>query len=257
MERTDLNSILETIFWVSILMPIYVYAGFPTLLRAIGLVWSKAVRRAEGTPRVTLVIAAYNEERSIRKKLENSLALDYPRDCLEIIVASDGSDDDTESIAFGFSPDVTVLSLPRRGKIHALNDAVERATGEVLVFTDANTDLSRSTLRAIAENFADPEVGGVVGNKVYSIESGSESVSHGESLYCRYDRWLKKLESALGSAVSGDGALYAIRRSLYPYLTEMAVTDDKNKNKSNTHQDDDTYDGVQSNPPVPTTVEIY
>ncbi|MGQ0658577.1 MAG: glycosyltransferase family 2 protein [Chromatiales bacterium] len=185
------------------------------------------VRQQPVTPSMSLIIAAYNEEDSIAARLDNALMLNYPRDALQIIVASDGSDDGTEAIVRGYAErGVRLLSCPRRGKIHALNDAVAHATGEILVFSDANSMYEPEALRNLARNFADLEVGGVGGNTVYSQRVDSDSSSRGEDLYWNYDKWLKRMESLTGSIISAHGAIYAIRRELYQPLTETAVTDD-------------------------------
>jgi cellulose synthase/poly-beta-1,6-N-acetylglucosamine synthase-like glycosyltransferase len=176
---------------------------------------------------MSLIIAAYNEEENIGRRLDNALALDYPSDKLEIIVVSDGSEDATETIVAQYLPrGVRLLALPRQGKIHALNEAVQQAGGDILVFSDANVIYQRLALRNLARNFADLHVGGVAGNTNYDVRPRSESSSHGENLYWSYDKWLKQLESLTGSIVSAHGAIYAIRRTLYRPVTDAAVTDD-------------------------------
>jgi len=150
------------LFWLLVLAVVYAYAGFPLLVALVGQMRNRQVRKQPMTPTASLIIAAYNEKQVIAKRLENALALDYPADALEIIVASDGSSDATESIVAGYADrGVRLLALPRRGKIHALNEAVRRATGDILVFSDANIFYHRDALRALIQNFADPEVGGV------------------------------------------------------------------------------------------------
>jgi cellulose synthase/poly-beta-1,6-N-acetylglucosamine synthase-like glycosyltransferase len=214
-------------FWLSLATLIYVYAGFFLLVVIVGRIRQRRVRQQPITPKISLIIAAYNEEEGIAERLNNALALDYPRDALEIIVASDGSDDATETIVAAYADHgVRLLSLPRQGKIHALNDAVPQAKGEILVFSDANSIYDPQALRNLARNFADPEVGGVAGNTVYGQHSHSDSSSRGEDLYWNYDKWLKKMESQTGSIISAHGAIYAIRRELYQPLTDTAVTDD-------------------------------
>lgn len=205
----------------------YIYAGFPLLLILVGKLRDRRHQQGDVTPDVTLIVAAYNEEGCIEDRITNALAADYPADRLEVIVASDGSSDRTNEIVAAYpDPRVRLLRLPRRGKIFALNDAVRHARGSVLVFSDANTMAEPTALRALVRNFADPEVGGVVGHTGYRIEPGSESSSRGESLYWRYDSWLKELESRAGSVVSAHGGLYAIRRDLFEIPDEAAVTDD-------------------------------
>jgi cellulose synthase/poly-beta-1,6-N-acetylglucosamine synthase-like glycosyltransferase len=213
--------------WVSLGLVCYAYAGFPALLFLASVLRPRRVRQRPVTPTMTLIIAAYNEEECIGERLENALAADYPPNALDIIVASDGSSDGTERIVAGYRErGVRLLSLPRRGKIAALDDAARHARGTILVFSDANTVVAPDALRAIARNFADLSVGGVVASTGYRIEGVGESSRRGESLYWRYDTWLKRLESRTGSVVSAHGGLYAIRRSLYQAPADGAVTDD-------------------------------
>jgi len=215
------------VFWASIAFLVYAYGGFALLVGAVGLWQRRSVRKLPITPSVTLIIAAYNEENVIAERLDNALALDYPRDRLQILVASDGSTDRTDEIVASYARlGVLLLSLPRRGKIPTLNAAVARATGKILVFTDANIMCRRDSLRALVANFADPRVGGVAGHTTYTLDPLSESSSLGERLYWRYDTWLKKLESQTGSIVSAHGGLYAIRRVLFRPIPDGAVTDD-------------------------------
>lgn len=214
-------------FWLSLVSIGYTYAGFPLLIGVAGRLRDRVVRRRQVTPRLSLIIAAYNEEEGIAERLENALSADYPPEALEVLVASDGSSDATETIVASFAQrGVVLLPLPRRGKILALHDAVQRATGEILVFSDANVSFEPQTLRAVASNFADPAVGGVAGHTCYRPSSDDESSSRGERLYWRYDTWLKEMESRTGSVVSAHGGLYAIRRALYRAPVETAVTDD-------------------------------
>jgi len=210
---------LAALAWVTI--------GFPATVAVWGLVRRRRVRRAEITPFVSVLVAAHNEEAAIARKVRNTLALDYPADLLEVIVASDGSTDRTVEVATAVASErVRVLSLPRGGKVGALDEAVRVARGEILVFTDANTGLDRNALRHLAANFADPGVGGVCGNQRVRLDGGEDSSADGERLYWGYDKRLKALESATGSIVSADGALYAIRRELYRRPVSPVLNDD-------------------------------
>ena len=214
-------------FWVAAGSLLYAYAGFPALVAAVGWLRRREVNKKPITPSVSLIIAAYNEEENIGERLQNALALDYPQEALEIIVASDGSTDRTETIVGRYTDHrVRLLRLPRRGKISALNAAVAQAQGEILVFSDANSMYDRQALRKLTQNFADAEVGGVVGNTAYTISPDSESSSRGENLYLNYDSWLKQLESFSGSVISAHGGIYGIRRELYMPVPDPAVSDD-------------------------------
>jgi cellulose synthase/poly-beta-1,6-N-acetylglucosamine synthase-like glycosyltransferase len=217
-------------FWLSVAMIFYSYIGFFFLLILTGWLRNRKVRKAEITPSVSLIIAAYNEEKSIHKKIENSLEIKYPSDLLEIIITSDGSNDHTEEIVKEYtSKNVKLVSCPRRGKIFALRDAVAQAGGEIIVFSDANTLYHPRSIQKLVPNFADPDVGGVCGNQkhIRHMEKiGHDSTSEGETLYWSYDKWLKEIETMTGSIVSADGAIYAIRRKLFQMPAITAVTDD-------------------------------
>jgi cellulose synthase/poly-beta-1,6-N-acetylglucosamine synthase-like glycosyltransferase len=214
-------------FWGALLFLVYAYGGFALVVALVGQVRRRTVRTAPVTPSMTLVVAAYNEEDVIADRIENALAFDYPRGRLEIIVACDGCTDRTESIVAAYAQHgVVLLSLPRQGKIHALTAAAGRASGEILVFSDANTMCEPGALRALARNFADPAVGGVAGHTAYRLDARSESSSHGERLYWDYDSWLKRLETLAGSVVSAHGGLYAVRAGLFRPPADPAVTDD-------------------------------
>jgi len=214
-------------FWLACASLAYVYAGYPLLVVIFGRLRRRHVHQQPIVPRMSLIIAAYNEEECIGRCLDAAVASDYPQHALEILVVSDGSSDATETIVARYEGrGVRLLRLPRRGKIHALNAAAARASGEVLVFCDANVVLEARALRTLARNFADPEVGGVAANTSYSLPADCESSSRGEDLYWNYDTWLKQMESWTGSVVSAHGALYAIRRGLYHPIPDAAVTDD-------------------------------
>lgn len=221
--------VLECAFWLAAAVLVYAYAGFPALVAAVGLLRRDgAVDKRPVTPKLTLIIAAYNEQDTIAERVENALAADYPANALEIIVASDGSTDATEAIVGRYvSERVRLLRLPRVGKVAALEQAVRRARGEILVFSDADTIFGLGTLRALAANFADPRVGGVAGHPVYrAVAREGESSGNGERLYRRYDTWLKELESRSGSIVSALGSLYAIRREHWQRPADASMTDD-------------------------------
>jgi cellulose synthase/poly-beta-1,6-N-acetylglucosamine synthase-like glycosyltransferase len=226
-EQAEVSDIAVVSLWLALGLIGYAYAAFPLLLILTSTVRPRPVRQRPVTPPISLIIAAHNEEECIAERIENALGADYPPSGLDIIVASDGSSDATERIVSRYQDrGVRLLSLPRRGKIAALDDAVREARGTVLVFSDANSIVAPGAFRAIARNFADPAVGGVVASTAYRMEGSGESSRRGENLYWRYDTWLKRLESATGSVVSAHGGLYAIRRNLYQAPVDAAVTDD-------------------------------
>lgn len=219
-------SALEVLFIGCIGGCFYAYAGYPLLLLVLARWRSRPVRGAEDTPTVSILIAAHDEAATIAGKLANCLALEYPPGRLEVIVASDGSTDATDSLVDGCGdPRVRLLRLPRRGKIAALNDAAACAEGEILVFTDANVSLERTALLRLVRPFGDPSVGGVCGEKRLGAAAG-DATADGEGAYARYDRWVKMLESRVGSVYGADGALYAVRRSLFVRIADLAQADD-------------------------------
>jgi glycosyltransferase involved in cell wall biosynthesis len=204
----------------------YTYAVFPALLLVRSKLRPRDHRCEPITPSLSMIIAAHNEEQAIAARVENALGLDYPADRLEIIVASDGSTDATADLvrACGDAR-VRLLDLPRVGKAAALEAAVAAATGEVLVFSDANTAFAPDALQRLVEPFADPEVGGVAGDQRYLPDSEAATVAEGERGYWDLDRMLKVAESRAGNVISATGAIYAIRRSLFQ-PPPAGVTDD-------------------------------
>jgi cellulose synthase/poly-beta-1,6-N-acetylglucosamine synthase-like glycosyltransferase len=176
---------------------------------------------------MTMIIAAFNEEAFIETKIRDTLGNGYPPNRLEIIVASDGSTDATETLVRRMDlPAVTVLSLARCGKLQALSAAAEVASGEVLVFSDADTLLAPGSLCYLAENFGDPEVGGVAGRKAVREIGPEEQLGRSEGLYRGFDEWMKEQESRIGSAVAADGTLHAVRRTLFDPGHDLAAADD-------------------------------
>ena len=216
------------VFWVSAAFVGYVYFGFPAALAAVTAFYRRPVAKAPHTPSVSLVIPAYNEESVIEEKLRTCLALDYPPDKLEIIVASDGSTDRTAERAHRFESDprVRVLAFERnRGKLAMLNDVMRQVDGEIVVFSDAATMPAPDALRELTANFADPRVGAVSG--IYRIrDSAGAALGKQEDFYWKYETFLKEREAALGSILGAHGALYAIRRALYPFPEASVINDD-------------------------------
>lgn len=193
----------------------WTHAGYPLLLLA--LAGRGATRSAPGPapstedlPGVTLVVAAYDEQEVIAAKVANALALDYPRDRLELIVASDGSSDATVERARAAGAH-HVLELPRGGKVRAQDAAVDRARHDVLAFSDANAMWAPEALRALVAPLADPRVGYVCGLVRFTGGDGSNQ----EGVYWRYENWVRALESGLAGITAGNGAIYAVRRAAY------------------------------------------
>lgn len=218
--------ILAVTFWVISALVVYVYFGYPLLLAvASRLVRSAPVRVAGTEPSVTLIISAFNEADCIEAKLDNSLALDYPADKIDILVVSDASDDGTDDIVNGYAGrGVRLLRMHERGgKTLGLNAAAADSQSEVLVFSDANAMYRPDAVRRLVENFSDERIGAVIGESTY--ESPDSPSGQSESAYWRYEIAIKTMETRLGSVVGGDGAIYAVRRSLYDPMSADALSD--------------------------------
>ncbi len=212
------------IFWFSAVALVYVYVGYPLLVYLFAKIFPKPVKRGEFEPKVTVLITAYNEENAIRAKLENTLKIEYPVGKLEILVASDGSNDATERIAAGF-PGVRVFRQEgRKGKTFTQNRAVEQATGEIILFSDATTEYQSGVLRELLPNFADESVGCVAGKLVY-VDDSRSNVGKGARSYWNYETFLKESESRACSLIGASGCLYAVRRSAYREMYPEACSD--------------------------------
>lgn len=216
----------QIIFWTSVGLIFYVYLGYPILVFLISRSFPKVVKQADFEPQVSIVITAYNEERDIRRKLENTLLIDYPSEKLEIIVASDCSSDKTDAIVREFSDkNVTLLRQPERGgKTAAQNMAVENASGEIILFSDATSIYKPNVLREMLPSFADETVGCVAGKLIYTDDSGS-TVGQAAKSYWSYETLLKESESSACSLIGVSGCIYAVRRSAYQPMYPEACSD--------------------------------
>jgi cellulose synthase/poly-beta-1,6-N-acetylglucosamine synthase-like glycosyltransferase len=219
--------LLEPVFWLCASGVVYTYLGYPVLIALLARVQpAPPVRKSPHTPAVSVVIAVHNEEDTIERKLGNSLALDYPQDRLEVVVASDGSDDRTNVIVASYpSNRVRLVEVARGGKAHALNAGVAGARGDVLVMTDAREEVESRAVRELVASLADPAVGAVSGElhiRGFEEAEGGEGVG----LYWRYEKAIRRAESLFDSTVGVTGALYAVRRELYVPLDPRTVLDD-------------------------------
>jgi cellulose synthase/poly-beta-1,6-N-acetylglucosamine synthase-like glycosyltransferase len=213
---------LAVLFWLSCALIAWTQLGYAAALALIARARPRATRESpaiadgaagERVPSLSLIVAAHDEQRVIAEKVRNALALDYPREQLEVLVACDGCTDATATLAREAGADL-VLELPRGGKIRAQDAAVARARGEVVAFSDANAMWDADAARALVRAFVDPRVGYACG-QVRFVESGSDGVANQEGLYWRYELALRALESRLGSITAGNGAIYATRRESY------------------------------------------
>jgi cellulose synthase/poly-beta-1,6-N-acetylglucosamine synthase-like glycosyltransferase len=216
----------EAIFWTAVGAIVYAYGGYSLVTMLLALVVRNPVRRADITPSVTLLITAYNEELDIARKLEGSLALDYPRELLEIIVASDGSTDRTDEIVRGFeSRGVKLVRVEGRlGKTGTQNEAVKQARGEIIVFSDATTTYDPQALRKLVRNYADPRIGAVSGRYEYRNPSGAP-IGLGTVLFWKYENAIKSMQTRIWTITGCCGCIYSVRRSAYVPLPRDIISD--------------------------------
>jgi cellulose synthase/poly-beta-1,6-N-acetylglucosamine synthase-like glycosyltransferase len=216
----------EILFWVGLAALGYTYVGFPLLVLLVSMIRARATVRGPFEPTISVIITAYNEERDLAAKLENTLALDYPAAKLEVIVASDHSSDGTDEIVRGFADrGVRLWRQPERlGKTAAQNAAVEIATGEVILFSDATTCYEPNVLRVMMPNFADASVGCVAGRLIY-VDPHQTSTGKGARSYWSYETFLRRHESRIGSLIGTSGCLYAVRRAAYAPMYHEACSD--------------------------------
>jgi len=202
--------ILVVLFWLSLALLAWTHVLYPAVVSAAARVGQRRVAKGDVEPTVTIVVAAYNEEASIARRIQNLLELDYPRDKLELVVSSDASSDRTEEIALQY-PQVKVIPNPRGGKVAAQDRAVRQTDGEIVAFSDANCTWSPDALRTLVRAFADPKVAYVCGRLKILGADGSNK----EGLYWRYELAVRDAESRLSSVTGGNGSIYAVRRSDY------------------------------------------
>ena len=206
--------LLKGLFWGSLGALVWTHAGYPLAAAGLARVRPRPVRKSDIEPTVTVIVPAHDEADVIEAKLENLLALDYPADRLAVLVASDASTDGMDELVLAAAerePRIRLLACPRGGKLAAMNRAVPETNGEIVAFTDANATWEPDALRKLVRNFADPDVGYVCGQLRLLAPDGSNR----EGLYWRYELWLRRSESAIGSITGGNGSIYAVRRSDY------------------------------------------
>ncbi len=224
-----MQTMLQTIFWISVAVVAYAYLGYPLVIYAASRLFGRQRQSREldpqQLPRVSLLIAAYNESSVIAERIENALAMDYPRDKLEIVVASDGSDDGTNEIAERYADQgVVLLAFPeRRGKSVVLNDAVNHLTGDVMMLSDANTMMDKRAAMCLVRWFQEPQIGAVCGwLDLYDPRTGRNA----DSVYWRYENFLKRCEGRLDAVLGANGAIYAMRREQFQPIPPDTLVDD-------------------------------
>jgi cellulose synthase/poly-beta-1,6-N-acetylglucosamine synthase-like glycosyltransferase len=219
-------SLEQIVFWACIIVMGYVYVGYPLVVYLVSRIWARPVKLGEIEPSVTILITAYNEEKAIRDKIENTLAIEYPAEKLEILVASDGSTDGTDDIVREYEERGVKLVRKegRVGKTATQNHAVEQASGEIVLFSDATTAYQPDVFRKLLPSFADESVGCVAGRLVY-VDDESTNVGKGAQSYWGYETFIKLAESRACSLIGASGCLYAVRKSAYEPLYPEACSD--------------------------------
>lgn len=216
----------EIIFWITVFIIGYTYLGYSIFIVLLSRFLNNEVAKKPVEPKVTFLITAYNEEKTIRQKLENTLSLDYPHDQLEVLVASDGSTDGTDKIVQEFSRwSVQLLHVKGRvGKTETQNLAVQEARGDVIIFSDATTRYERSAIKKIVQNYADPRVGAVSGRYEYYNPTGA-SIGIGNILFWKYENFIKYCQTRIQTITGCCGCIYSVRRSLYSPLPPDIISD--------------------------------
>ncbi len=222
------DAIAVTVFWTALSVLFYTYVGYPVVLWVRRCSLHRPVRKDMAyAPSLSFLILAHNEEEHIRRKLENTLNLEYPGERPEILVASDGSTDRTNEIVLEFKDrHVSLLTFrTRRGKAQALNDAIPMCRGEIVIVSDTRQIYSPWAILELVANFGDPEVGAVTGDLQFLDVPGSKVGAH-MGQYWRYEKWIRRLQSETDSTPVVTGAIYAIRRSLFQPLPGRCIADD-------------------------------
>lgn len=223
-------SVWLSVFFISALLFLINYFIYPLVvifLAKFKEIKKYDIRHEEFTRTVSFIVAAYNEESVIERKIKNCLEIDYPKDLLEIIIVSDGSNDSTPEIVEKYRDEgvVGLYEVERRGKSNALNRAVDVAKGEVIIFSDANNDYAVDSVKQLVASFSDEKVGCVTGSKKIYVSSDRQS-SMGDGLYWKYESKIKLAESALGSITAADGEILALRKSLFEPIDPKLINDD-------------------------------
>ncbi|MFA6946937.1 MAG: glycosyltransferase family 2 protein, partial [Pedobacter sp.] len=224
---------MEIIFWISLIIIIYTYLGYGFILYVLIRIRRltkgrrpEIIFETKDLPSCTLIIAAYNEEEIIRHKVRNTLALNYPKDRLNILFITDGSTDKTPDILAEY-PEIKLMHESKRsGKVAAMHRAVQQVQSEIIIFTDANTELNKDALSYIARHYADKNIGAVAGEKRVKIEDLADAGTAGEGFYWKYESTLKKWDSELYSVVGAAGELFSVRRELYQPVEDDTILDD-------------------------------
>lgn len=223
---------MKTLFWISLFVVFYTYVGYGILLCMLVKIkefFSKpAIHQISPAdfPYVSLLIAAYNEEKIVDEKMSNCFELEYPKDKLKIVWITDGSTDSTNEKLSRYSNAEVLFEPKRGGKTAALNRAMNFINTDIVIFTDANTILNKDSITEIVNAFSDPKVGCVAGEKRIALTGATNTSSLGEGAYWKYESVLKEMDSRLNTTAGAAGELFAVRKDLYEYVEEDTLLDD-------------------------------
>jgi len=214
------------LFWLMVILIFYTYLGYPLFILLISLFVNRKVARGNIEPRVTFLITSYNEEKSIREKIENTLSLDYPKEKIEVLVVSDGSSDNTDNIVREFqNRGVRLFRVEGRvGKTEAQNQAVKTAAGEIIIFSDSTTKYDKSAIRNIIRNYADPTVGAVSGRYRY-FDVERTQTGTGAIAFWDYENFIKMLQTQISTITGCCGCIYSVKKTLYVNLPRDIISD--------------------------------
>ena len=220
----------QIVFWASAGLLFYVYVGYPALMVLVSLILGserKPEPKEDELPTISVLIAAHNEEIHIREKIQQTLASDYPPEKMQIVIASDGSTDQTCSIVRSFNdPRVILFEVPQqKGKTNAQNQAMKICTGDVVIFSDATTIYEPKVLRYLASNYKNPKVGAVGGRFRYVDTKGESPTGHGTVVFWNYESMIKSAQSRIQSISGCSGCIYSVRRSVYTPLSPDIISD--------------------------------
>ncbi len=218
---------IQILFWLALGLIVYTYIVYPILITIIALIWRRKHAVQRNCLSVSLVVSMYNECKVVADKISNSLALDYPNEKIEILLGSDGSTDETNNIVKQYVDSrIKFYEFPaRRGKISVLNDLIACASGEIIIFSDANTILSRDAVWELVSWFSEPSVGCVCGKLELKAAEGGHNAEF-EGFYWKYESFIKEQEGKLGCLLGANGGIYAIRKKLFSSLPAETILDD-------------------------------
>jgi len=219
---------MKILFWFSLITIIYVYLLYPVLVYIMSFLYKKPLGGKYSYPYLSILLAAHNEEKNMERKIKSLLEIDYPQERFEILIGSDGSTDKTNEITTKLMNEkIKFFSQQKRqGKPGILNLLAEKANGEILVFTDARQRLDKNALKELVKHFSDQKIGSVSAELIYENEDHNNKTGSGVGLYWKYEKFIRKSEARMGSMLGATGALYAIRRELFPKLPQDLILDD-------------------------------